>query len=91
MELEAQQKISHAQGLQIQELQQSVQFLSRNFQEAADKYNGFVEAYGTREMAVNDTLADHQVQVSKTPWLKGSALIPLVVVEPSRRLLLRCC
>ena len=63
MELEAQQKMIEVQGHQIQELQQSVQFLSRNFQEAADKYHSFVEAYGTRERAVNDTLADHQLQV----------------------------
>ena len=66
MELEAQQKVIQEQGEQIMELQQSIRYLSTNFQEAADKYNGFVEAYGTREKAVNDTLADHQLQVRDT-------------------------
>jgi hypothetical protein len=49
--------------VQIKECEQSVKYLGENFQEASKQYNSLVDAYSTRELSINQTLADHQLQV----------------------------
>jgi hypothetical protein len=66
MKLVVQEDLVKAQGIQIQELEKSVKYPNKNFQEATKQYNGLVEVFAARESAVNQTLADHQSQVCWT-------------------------
>jgi hypothetical protein len=52
--------------VQIKECEWSVKYLGENSKEVSKQYNGFVDAYSTRELAVNQTMADHQLQVCCT-------------------------
>jgi hypothetical protein len=66
MRLRDQEALVKAQAIQIQKWEESITYLSDSFQEAAKQYNGLVQAVGDRGKAVNETLADLQLQVCWT-------------------------